>query len=84
VRPREPTGHKGRRTLSGNLPLIVGLPINGVAYAAIFIIVGLVIYRFAGQFAWRSFLVLFLSIADLRAPALTIIDNGCREAYIGG
>ena len=47
----------------GNPPLIVGLLINGVAYAAIFIIVGLVIYRFAGEFAWRSFLVLFLFIA---------------------
>jgi hypothetical protein len=43
--------------------LIVGLLINGVAYAAIFIIVALVIYRFAGEFASRSFLVLFLFIA---------------------
>ncbi len=47
----------------GNPPLIVGLLINGVAYAAIFIIVALVIYRFAGEFAWRAFLVLFLFIA---------------------
>jgi hypothetical protein len=47
----------------GNPPLIVGLLINGVAYAAIFIIVALAIYRFAGEFAWRSFLVLFLFIA---------------------
>ena len=43
--------------------MIVGLLINGVAYAAIFIIVALVIYRFAGEFASRSFLVLFLFIA---------------------
>ena len=43
--------------------MIVGLLINGVAYAAIFIIVALVISRFAGEFAWRSFLVLFLFIA---------------------
>jgi hypothetical protein len=43
--------------------LIVGLLINGVAYAAIFIIVALVIYRFVGEFAPRSFLVLFLFIA---------------------
>jgi hypothetical protein len=43
--------------------LIVGLLINGVAYAAIFMIVALVIYRFAGEFASRSFLVLFLFIA---------------------
>jgi hypothetical protein len=47
----------------GDPPLIVGLLINGVAYAAIFIIVALVIHRFAGEFAWRSFLVLFLLIA---------------------
>jgi uncharacterized protein DUF6010 len=47
----------------GNPPLIVGLLINGVAYAAIFMIVAFVISRFAGQFAWRSFLVLFLFIA---------------------
>jgi hypothetical protein len=47
----------------GNPPLIVGLLINGVAYAAIFIIVAFVISRFAGEFAWRSFLVLFLFIS---------------------
>jgi hypothetical protein len=38
-----------------NPPLIVGLLINGVAYAAIFMIVALVISRFAGELAWRSF-----------------------------
>jgi hypothetical protein len=43
--------------------LIVGLLINGVAYAAIFTSVALVIYRFAGDFAWHSFLVLFLLVA---------------------
>jgi hypothetical protein len=47
----------------GNPPLIVGLLINGVAYAAIFMIVAFVISRFAGEFAWRSFLVFFLFIA---------------------
>jgi hypothetical protein len=41
-------------------PLLVGLLINGVAYAAIFIIVALLIRRFAGLSAWRSFLVLSL------------------------
>ena len=35
----------------GNPPLIVGLLINGVAYAAIFIIVAFVFSRFAGEFA---------------------------------
>jgi len=47
----------------GNPPLVVGLLINGVAYAAIFIVVALLISRFAGELAWRSFLVLFLFIA---------------------
>jgi hypothetical protein len=41
----------------GNPPLVVGLLINGVAYAAIFIVVALMIHRFAGELAWRSFLV---------------------------
>lgn len=47
----------------GAPPLIVGLLINGVAYAAIFIVVALLISRFAGEFGWRAFLVLFMFIA---------------------
>jgi hypothetical protein len=47
----------------GSPPLIVGLLINGVAYAAIFIVVALLISRFASGIVWRSFLVLFLFIA---------------------
>jgi hypothetical protein len=47
----------------GNPPLIVGLLINGVAYAAIFIVVALLISRFTGDSVWRYFLVLFLFIA---------------------
>lgn len=47
----------------GAPPLIVGLLINGVAYAAIFIVVALLISRFAGEFVWRAFLVLFMFIA---------------------
>jgi hypothetical protein len=43
--------------------LIVGLLVNGVAYAAIFIVAAVLISRFAGEFVWRSFLVLFLFIA---------------------
>ncbi len=47
----------------GAPPLIVGLLINGVAYAAIFIVVALLISRFAGEIVWRAFLVLFMFIA---------------------
>lgn len=47
----------------GNPPLVVGLLIHGVAYAVIFIVVTLLISRFVGELAWRSFLVLFLFIA---------------------
>jgi hypothetical protein len=47
----------------GNPPLIVGLLIDSVAYAAIFSIVALVMYRFAGQLAWRYLIVLFFFIA---------------------
>jgi hypothetical protein len=46
-----------------NPPLLVGLLINGVAYAAIFIVVALLIGRFAGQSAWRWFLALSLFLA---------------------
>jgi hypothetical protein len=47
----------------GNPPLIVGLLINGVAYAAIFIVVAVLLSRFSRDIVWRSFLVLFLFIA---------------------
>ena len=47
----------------GNPPLVVGLLINGVAYAAIFIVVAVLISRFADEIVWRSFLILFLFIA---------------------
>ena len=47
----------------GNPPLIVGLLINGVAYAAIFIVVAVLLSRFTSEVVWRSFLVLFLFIA---------------------
>jgi hypothetical protein len=47
----------------GNPPLIVGLLINGVAYAAIFIVVAVLISRFTSEIVWHSFLVLFLFIA---------------------
>jgi hypothetical protein len=47
----------------GNPPLVVGLLSHGVAYAVIFIVVTLLISRFVGELAWRSFLVLFLFIA---------------------
>jgi hypothetical protein len=43
--------------------LIVGLLINGVAYAAIFIVVALLISRFTSDIVWRSFLALFLFVA---------------------
>ncbi len=47
----------------GNPPLVVGLLINGVAYAATFIVVAVLLSRFASEIIWRSFLVLFLFIA---------------------
>jgi hypothetical protein len=47
----------------GNPPLIIGLLINGMAYAATFIAVALVLSRFASEIVWRSFLVLFLFVA---------------------
>jgi uncharacterized protein DUF6010 len=47
----------------GNPPLIVGLLINGVAYAAIFIVAAVLLSRFTSEVVWRSFLVLFLFIA---------------------
>jgi hypothetical protein len=47
----------------GSPPLIVGLLINGVAYAAIFMVVAFLISRFTSEIVWRSFLVLFLFIA---------------------
>ena len=47
----------------GNPPLIVGLLINGVAYAAIFIVVALLIRRFTNAAPWRVFVVLSLFVA---------------------
>jgi hypothetical protein len=47
----------------GNPPLAVGLLINGVAYAAICIVVAILVFRFTSEIVWRSFLVLFLFIA---------------------
>ena len=47
----------------GNPPLIVGLLINGVAYAAIFIVVALVIRRFTNAAVWRVFVVVSLFVA---------------------
>jgi hypothetical protein len=40
-----------RRSIRVPTPLVVGLLINGVAYAAIFIVVALLIRRFAGHSA---------------------------------
>jgi hypothetical protein len=45
----------------GNPPLIVGLLINGVAYAAIFIVAAVLLSRFTSEVVWRSFLVLSLA-----------------------
>ncbi len=47
----------------GNPPLIVGLLINGVAYAAIFIVVALLIRRFTNAAVWRVFVVVSLFVA---------------------
>ena len=46
----------------GNSPLIVGLLINGVAYATIFMVVAFLISRSTSEIVWRFFLVLFLFI----------------------
>ncbi len=47
----------------GNPPLIVGLLINGVAYAAIFIVIALLIRRFTNAAVWRVFVVVSLFVA---------------------
>ncbi len=47
----------------GNPPLIVGLLINGVAYAAIFVVVALLVRYFAGAAVWRVFVVATLFVA---------------------
>ena len=47
----------------GNPPLIVGLLINGVAYAAIFVVVALLVRYFAGAAAWRVLVVATLFVA---------------------
>jgi hypothetical protein len=56
-------GQRQGGKLEGNPPLVVGLLINGVAYAATFIVVAVLLSRFASEIIWRSFLVLFLFIA---------------------
>ncbi len=43
--------------------MIVGLLINGVAYAAIFMVVAIIISRSTNDIVWRCFLVLFLFVA---------------------
>jgi hypothetical protein len=43
--------------------LIVGLLINGVAYAAIFIVIALLVRRFTNAAVWRVFLVVALFVA---------------------
>ncbi len=47
----------------GNPPLIVGLLINGAAYAAIFAVVALLVRYFAGAAAWRVLVVVTLFLA---------------------
>lgn len=47
----------------GKPPLIVGLLINGVAYAAIFIVIALLIRRFTNAAVWRVFVVVSLFVA---------------------
>jgi hypothetical protein len=47
----------------GNPPLIVGLLINGAAYAAIFVVVALLVRYFAGAAAWRVLVVATLFVA---------------------
>ena len=47
----------------GNPPLIVGLLINGVAYAAIFVVVALLVRYFAGAAVWRVLVVAALFVA---------------------
>ena len=47
----------------GNPPLIVGLLIHGVAYAAIFIVIALVIRRFTNAAVWRVLVVVSLFVA---------------------
>ena len=43
--------------------MIVGLLINGVAYAAIFIVIALLIRRFTNAAVWRVFVVVSLFVA---------------------
>ena len=47
----------------GTPPLIVGLLINGAAYAAIFVVVALLVRYFAGAAAWRVLVVATLFVA---------------------
>ena len=47
----------------GNPPLIVGLLINGAAYAAIFVVVALLVRYFAGAAVWSVLVVATLFVA---------------------
>jgi hypothetical protein len=47
----------------GNPPLIIGLLINGAAYAAIFVVVALLVRYFAGAAVWRVLVVATLFVA---------------------
>ena len=47
----------------GNPPLIVGLLINGAAYAATFVVVALLVRYFAGAALWRVLVVATLLVA---------------------
>ena len=49
----------------GNPPLIVGLLINGAAYAAIFVVVALLVRYFAGAAVRRVLVVATLFVAGL-------------------
>ena len=65
----------------GNPPLIVGLLINGVAYAAIFIVVALVIRRFTNAAVWRVFVVVSFSS---RPGSTYCLPSGRARHLLGG
>ena len=61
----------------------MGLPINGVAYAAIFIVIVLLVARFTSQLMWRWFLLDTLrEVAPPRSAARTSATSstGSRPA----
>jgi hypothetical protein len=60
--PSESRTH-GRDGHLSNPPLLIGLLINGVAYAAVFILIALLVARFTSQRIWRWFLLIFLFVA---------------------